>query len=266
MYKIAISDLDGTLLGPDHKVSAQTKESIARWLQDGRKFVIATGRHYIEAKKIQEELGEPIYLITSNGARVHNKAGNIILKQNLPTDIATAICEQDFDPTVQINLFTDHQWYANFSLQELVGMTIDSTFYCQAVDLKKIDKSNAIKIFFWGERDKLDIIYQQLKQQFAGRVNLTFSLDKCLEVMEATTNKGAAVDAVLKTMNLNTQQCIAFGDGMNDVEMLCSAGKAILMANAQKDLLKALPDAEVTVSSKDHGVAVKLDAILNSTE
>ena len=264
MYKIAVSDLDGTLLGPDHKVSTQTKESVHRWLQDDRKFVIATGRHYIEAKKIQDDLGDPIYLITSNGARVHNKEGEIILKQNLPTDIATAICEQDFDPSVQINLFTDQQWYANFSIQELVGMTIDTAFYCQAVDLNTIDKSNAIKIFFWGERDKLDVIYQQLQQQFAGRVNLTFSLDKCLEVMEATTNKGAAVEAVLKTMNLNAQQSIAFGDGMNDVEMLRGAGKAVLMANAQKDLIKALPDAEITTSSKEHGVAVKLNAILNN--
>ena len=64
MYKIAISDLDGTLLGPDHKVSNKTKETVKQWKNSGRKFVIATGRHYIEAKKIQDELGLPIYLIT----------------------------------------------------------------------------------------------------------------------------------------------------------------------------------------------------------
>lgn len=263
MYKIAISDLDGTLLGPDHKVSSKTKESIQHWKQSGRKFVIATGRHYIEAKKIQDTLGEPISLITSNGARVHNQHGEIILKQNLPTDIATAICECNFDETVQINLFTDQQWFANFSIQELIGMSLDTDFYCQAVDLKTIDKSNTIKIFFWGEREKLDLIYEQLNQQFSGRVNLTFSLDKCLEVMEANTNKGAAVDEVLRIMALSSAQSIAFGDGMNDVEMLQRAGKAILMANSQQDLLNALPDAEITKSSKEHGVAVKLDAILN---
>lgn len=263
MYKIAISDLDGTLLGPNHKVSNKTKQSIQQWKKRGKKFVIATGRHYIEAKKIQDELGEPISLITSNGARVHDQHGEIILKQNLPTDIATAICERNFDETVQINLFTDQQWFANFSLQELVGMSIDTDFYCQAVDLKTIDKSNTIKIFFWGEREKLDVIYEELNQQFSDRVNLTFSLDKCLEVMEANTNKGAAVEAVLKIMGLSSTQSIAFGDGMNDIEMLQRAGKAILMANAQKDLLNALPNAEITKSAKEHGVAVKLDAILS---
>lgn len=50
MYKVAISDLDGTLLGPDHKISAQTKHSIRHWVASGRKFIIATGRHYREAQ------------------------------------------------------------------------------------------------------------------------------------------------------------------------------------------------------------------------
>jgi Cof subfamily protein (haloacid dehalogenase superfamily) len=263
MYKIAISDLDGTLLGPDHKVSSKTKESIQQWRKSGRTFVIATGRHYIEAKKIQDELGEPISLITSNGARVHDQYGNVILKQNLPTDIANAICEQDFDPTVQINLFTDENWYANFSLEALLGMSIDIDFYCKTVDLKTLDKSNTIKIFFWGEREKLDVIYQTLHQQFSGRVNLTFSLDKCLEVMEADTNKGAAVKSVLKTMSFTSEQAIAFGDGMNDVEMLQTVGKPFLMANSQQDLLNAMPNAQITKSSKENGVAIQLDAILS---
>ena len=194
---------------------------------------------------------------------MHDQHGEIILKQNLPTDIATAICEQHFDDSVQVNLFTDQQWFANFSIQALAGMSIDTGFYCETTDLKKIDKSNTIKIFFWGDRDKLNVIYETLQKQFSDRVNLTFSLDKCLEVMEANTNKGAAVDAVLEKMGLTNEQAIAFGDGMNDVEMLRSVAKPILMANSQQDLLNALPNAEVTKSSKEHGVAIKMDAILS---
>lgn len=264
MYKIAISDLDGTLLTPMHKVSTTTKQAVDSWKKADKAFVIATGRHYIEAKRIQEDLGEPIYLITSNGARVHDPEGNIMLKQNLPTEIATTICNYDFDPSVQINLFTDHSWYANFSRKELKDMCIDTDFFCQECDLKSIDKSNTIKIFFYGEREKLDIIYKILNEQFAGKVNLTFSLDMCLEVMEANTNKGAAVNAVLKEMNLTEAQAIAFGDGMNDVEMLKSVGKPILMKNSQNDLLNALPEAEITLSSRDDGVAVKLNKLLQS--
>ena len=265
MYKIAISDLDGTLLGPNRKMSADTKDSIHNWIKDDRKFVIATGRHYIEAKHIQDDLGENIYLITSNGARVHNKKGEIILQQNLPIDVATAICKQYNDSKTQINLFTDHNWYTNFALRELKGLSLGEGFNCQVTDLKTLDHSNTIKIFFWGEREDLNVIHAQIKQQFPNRVNLTFSLNQCLEVMEANTNKGTAVDVVLNDKNLSTEQAIAFGDAMNDLEMLKGVGKPILMANSQKDLVDALTDAEVTKSSKEHGVAVKLNAILNQT-
>ncbi|PKF61243.1 Cof-type HAD-IIB family hydrolase [Psychromonas sp. psych-6C06] len=263
MYKVAISDLDGTLLGPDHKVSAQTKQSIHRWVESGRKFVIATGRHYIEAKSLQDELGEPIYLITSNGARVHNREGEIILKQNLSSDIATAICDINFAEGVQVNLFTDHCWYANYAIPELTGMALDQDFYCRPTDLKTLDKSNTIKIFFYAEPELLQPVYEQLKAQFGHRINLTFSLDKCLEVMDVTANKGTAVEAVLKEKGFTRSEAIAFGDGMNDVEMLSLVGKPILMENSQTKLRDALPNAEMTLSAKEHGVAAKLNKILD---
>lgn len=262
MYKVAISDLDGTLLGPDHKVSAQTKKSIQNWIESGRKFVIATGRHHIEAKSLQDELGEPIYLITSNGARIHNKAGEIILKQNLPTAIATEICNMKLDDNIQVNLFTDAQWYANFRRADIDGMGLDAGFTCQETDLKKIDKSNTIKIFFCGDAEALQLLYTQLQSRFGNKVNLTFSLSICLEVMDANTNKGTAVEAVLKEKGLTSEEAIAFGDGMNDVEMLSLVGKPILMGNSQANLRKALPDAEVTLSSAEHGVSVKIDQLL----
>lgn len=262
MYKVAISDLDGTLLGPDHKVSAQTKKSIHNWIESGRKFVIATGRHHIEAKNLQDELGEPIYLITSNGARVHNKAGEIILKQNLSTSIATEICDMTFDDKVQVNLFTDDHWYANFRRQDIDSMGLGAGFHCQETDLKTLDKSNTIKIFFCGDAEVLQSIYKKLKAHFGNRVNLTFSLSICLEVMDANTNKGTAVTAVLREKGLTSEEAIAFGDGMNDVEMLTLVGKPMLMGNAQADLRKALPEAEVTLSAKEHGVAVKIEQLL----
>lgn len=263
MYKIAISDLDGTLLGPNHRLSVTTKESIHRWLADGRKFVIATGRHYEEAKVLQNELNEPIYFISSNGARVHDKNGDIVLKQNLPTDIADTICDLHFDKNVQVNLFTDQNWYANFELKELAAYSLGGEFTSQTTNLQKLDKSETIKMVFWGERDKLLVIFKQLQNLFGNKINLTFTLEQCLEVMEANTNKSTAIDVVLKEKKLTADQAIAFGDGMNDIEMLKGVGKAILMSNAQKELVAALPQAERTTSSKEHGVAAKLNALLD---
>jgi len=263
MYKVAISDLDGTLLGPDHKLSSQTQCSIQRWIESGRKFVIATGRHYIEAKSIQEKIAEPLYLISSNGARVHNKAGEIILKQNLPSSIATEICNIEFPERVQTNIFTDQHWYANFHLAEFDEMALDKRFYCQTTDLKTVDKSNTIKIFFCAEPAVLQLVQQQLLARFGDRINLTLSLTHCLEVMDAHANKGNAVAAVLQEQGLASKDAIAFGDAMNDIEMLAMVAKPVLMANSQPSLRSALPQAEVTLSSQEDGVAIQLERLLS---
>jgi HAD superfamily hydrolase (TIGR01484 family) len=141
-------------------------------------------------------------------------------------------------------------------------MGLNDSFNCQETDIKALDKNNIIKIFFWAERELLEVLHEQLKTRFGDRINLTFSLEKCLEVMDANTNKGTAVKAVIKEQGFQLADAIAFGDGMNDVEMLSIVGKAVLMKNSQKALRDTLPNAELTLSSKQHGVAVKFNQIL----
>ena len=141
-------------------------------------------------------------------------------------------------------------------------MALDAGFNCIATDLKEIDTSNTIKMFFFAEPALLQPIYEQLKARYGEQINLTFSLDKCLEVMHADTNKGAAVQTVLADKALLAEHAIAFGDAMNDVEMLNLVAKPVLMANSQQRLRLALPDAEFTLSAKKDGVAVMMDKLL----
>lgn len=262
MYQIAISDLDGTLLAPNHKITQDSINGVKEWIANGKKFAIATGRHFIEAKNIQQQIDLPMYIISSNGARVHNTKGQLIHQQNLPSEIAQYICDQFSETDTQVNLFTDEHWHANFTLPELAEIRLGEGFNCTATDLNKVDKSNIIKAFFWGERDKLELVYNKIQKKYGNKVNLTFSLNRCLEVMEANTNKATAIKAVLDSKGLNVEQCIAFGDGMNDLEMLQYVGRPIVMDNAQKALKGLLADIETTLSSKEHGVVIKLREIL----
>ena len=73
MYKVVISDLDGTLLNNQHQVSPHTRKVLKKMVAEGTKFVVATGRHHIDVKAIRNALGLDIYLVTSNGAAVTDK-------------------------------------------------------------------------------------------------------------------------------------------------------------------------------------------------
>ena len=64
MFPVVVSDLDGTLLNSDHRLSARTKDVIKRLSEKGVKFVFATGRHFLDVDKLRSELGIEMYLIT----------------------------------------------------------------------------------------------------------------------------------------------------------------------------------------------------------
>ena len=55
----------------------------------------------------------------------------------------------------------------------------------------------------------------------------------------------SALEAVSKAMGYQLKDCIAFGDGMNDKEMLSMAGKGCVMGNAHQRLKDLLPQLEV---------------------
>ena len=55
-YKAVISDLDGTLLNPEHKISNYTKTIIKSIIDSGIKFFIATGRHHTDVLAIKKIL------------------------------------------------------------------------------------------------------------------------------------------------------------------------------------------------------------------
>lgn len=67
--KIVASDLDGTLLAPNHQLSAYSKETLKALHEQGYTFVFATGRHHVDVASIRRTVGIPAYMITSNGAR-----------------------------------------------------------------------------------------------------------------------------------------------------------------------------------------------------
>ena len=79
MYRVVASDLDGTLLSPDHTLSPYAKETLKLLTARGVNFVFATGRHHVDVGQIRDNLEIKSYMITSNGARVHDTDGNLIL-------------------------------------------------------------------------------------------------------------------------------------------------------------------------------------------
>jgi len=257
MYKIVASDLDGTLLTSDHQILPFTKQVLIQLHEQGKQFIFATGRHHIDVGKMRDKLGIPAYMITANGACVHNNDNELIFQKYMPTDIVSQILKLvQGDQEILINIFNKDAWLANRKEEKLKFGKGHFTY--DFFDINHPPVENVVKLFFIREdknHEKLIIWEDKIKAIFGDKVNITFSSPYCLEVMAAGVSKGHALDEIVQMLGLQLKDCIAFGDGMNDVEMLTMAGKGIVMGSAHYKVKSALPNNEVIGCSNDQAVA-----------
>ena len=129
----------------------------------------------------------------------------------------------------------------------------------EMVDFTKHHGRGTEKVFFIARDQK--ILWSQkiiLEHILVIKRRLFYSAVTCLEVMNKNVSKGDALAHLLENRNYGLKDCIAFGDGQNDVEMLSLAGKGYVMANADPRLKEACPELEEIGFNKDEAVAKHL--------
>ena len=220
-YKAVISDLDGTLLNSKHTVSDYTKEVVRNLSEKGIKFFIATGRHYLDIVHLREKMNLDTFFITSNGARVHDSEGRVILKHNIDKKTAAEILSLELDESIFVNIYKDDKWFISKENEMLKDFHSESDFFYNLTDFSNIGDCEPMKIFYLCEEEELLIsLHKRLEENFGDRVNITFSTPNCLEIMKKGVSKGVAITEIMGIEGISLEAAIAFGDGLNDYEML----------------------------------------------
>ena len=261
--KIVPSDLDGTLLAPNHQLSDFTKLTLKKLHDQGYTFIFATGRHHVDVAGIRQIAGIPAYMITSNGARVHDQNDQLMYSQNVPQELVQPVIDiVRQDPNLFIHMYQNEDWLLDREDEMLAKFHSESGFSYKRFEADNAPSEGIAKVFFTHpdqDHEYLVTFEQKLRDAFGDKLNIAFSTPWCLEVMAAEVSKGHALDAVAKSLNLTLDNCVAFGDGMNDAEMLAMAGKGLIMGTSHEKVMKALPDNEVIGSNADDAVAHYLE-------
>jgi Cof subfamily protein (haloacid dehalogenase superfamily) len=261
MYPVIATDLDGTLLNSDHQVDPFTVETVRRLEASGVRIIIATGRHYRDVAGIRDLLGIDAYLITSNGARVHAPDDTRIYARDLDPAAVRRLVQPDLaggEGRVIVNLFADDAWLIDRHAPELLVFHQDSGFKYEVMDLREHDGEGVAKVLYIGEPKDLEETAANLEREFGDALYVTYSLPDCLEVMTADVSKGRALKVVLDQLDLDAAHCVAFGDNMNDIDLLETAGHPFMMGNANPHLIKRLPDVPRIGNNFEAGVAHQL--------
>ncbi|QCI16874.1 Cof-type HAD-IIB family hydrolase [Buchnera aphidicola (Aphis helianthi)] len=261
MYRIITVDLDGTLLSPENKITKYTKKIIKLLINKGFYIIFASGRHHIDMMHIRDHFNIRIFMITSNGAKVYNLDNKLIFESNLDTDIALKLsCLKYLDLDIITQVYQNNQWYINNSkIQNNFCPSLSSLKY-EYFHPDTFNFSEVSKIFYTSNNfQKLCELKKHIITLLGKKVNISFSVPGCLEVISGKTSKGYGLQLISNMLGISLQECITFGDGMNDYDMLNISGKACIMENADSRLKDALPYAEIIGNNKHDGVAVYLN-------
>ena len=256
-YKVVVCDLDGTILDNNHSLSKETESEIKRVSGLGIKVILATGRHYIDVKGIAKQLDLDTCIIGSNGTRAYSGDGEMLIMHNLDRRVVELMLNYNLPSDVHLNIYQGKEWLVLEDNQELLDFHNHSKFtYRKISGIEDLNISEVNKFYLYSNNEKqLMSVEEDLKGILSGISDVFFSYFSVIEVMPKGISKGLALQELMKNSGIKSEEVIAFGDGLNDLEMLEWVGKGLIMKNADKNLIKALPSLEVIESNVDNGVA-----------
>ena len=262
MVKIIFSDMDGTLLTSENKLPEGFGAAMAELKRRNVLFAPASGRQYFSLLKSFAEYREEFLFLGENGTLVMYKDKEIF---SCPLDVDAAkkvlAATEGFENVLRV--------YCGKKDAYLRSEQNTPEFHAE---LDKYYTHNGV-VDSWDEIDDVPLkialfdpighakenIYDKLAQ-FRDTLQVVLSSDYWVDVMNPGINKGEAVKNIQRVMNFKPEECAAFGDYLNDFEMLQAVGYGFAMANAHPDL-KRIAKFETT-SNDQAGVIVGIRRLI----
>ncbi len=255
------TDLDGTLINDDQKVSQQNIEAIEYFQQEGGYFTIATGRSLAMCTEYLQLVTINAPAILVNGTLLYDtKLGKPVFEHGLDRQIATKMLNA-------INLqFPDvcAQIHSDGPIA-IVSPHSCTDQFLEMTDLprRQIDAATVpdpwYKIMFYSTAERLrvveDFVESKVSSSIISHFDIMYSAPYYLEMMPAGTTKGSGLLHLAEMLGVQHSQTVGIGDYYNDADMIRMAGLGVAVANAPQTIRDL---AQVVVGSNNDGAIADL--------
>lgn len=287
MIKVIASDMDGTLLGDDHKPAPETLAAVQRACDSGIRFMIATGRNFPGAMAELKDCGLVCDYIVSSGAEVRNPRQQVVAVHPISMELCRTIYEEIKDYPISVTFCTDgndykigtpeeieeslmlqmHLFFSDLPREELVQTEtyqriIRSTKTVSDMDELEAAKVPIYKLFLYSEdKGMLGELKQRLEQNKEIAVASSFPTN--LEITDVKAQKGPVLKEYIESLGYTMDEVMALGDSLNDLSMIeMDFGVTVAMANAEPEVKDAAK--YITKSNTEFGVAYAIDRLLEN--
>lgn len=230
-YKIVFFDIDGTLVNEEKEIPADTIQAISELKDRGVEPVIATGRAPYFIKPLAEALGIESYVCLNGGYVVYK--GQPLYKREIGKDSLEMLVALAAQHDHGLVFEGEHQYYADRKDHPFITESVMSL----KIDLPAFDpefwRGNEIFQVFLHCESHDEHLYESLKSEFT----LIRWHPQAMDVLPAGGSKAQGIAALLDKLGYTAEDAAAFGDGLNDKEMLEYVGFGVAMGNSHPELL-----------------------------
>lgn len=272
--RIIALDLDGTLLDSRKQLSKGNVEALAFAAAQGVEIVPTTGRFFGMMPDAVRELEFVRYAITINGAQVYDrKTQEAIVREEIALGQALEIMELLDGYDVIYDCYRGNWGWMSANLQARASGYATNEHYLKMVqdfrnpvaDLKAHLKSTSAdgdvqKIMLFSRLDDRETkVLREIEKKIGSLfpdIKVTSSTWNNLELNIASAHKGNALSRFASHLGCTLDECMAFGDGLNDLTMVEAAGVGVAMDNAVEEVKRAAN--YITRSNDEDGVAAAI--------
>lgn len=258
-------DMDGTLLNPAGKLTSRTIEALRQARARGVVVTLSSGRMPCALRPFVQQLQIDAPLICYNGALVADSQSEkaisaLPLSVSLGREIA-ACCEER---QLHIQAYrgdafvcAEHGRFAQDYLDFLKGsgrLEVTNAPLSQSLDFE------TPKMLAIDTPERIVALLPEIQARFAGRVRVATSQPRFIEFVSPQAGKAAALNQLSQAMGLRRDEVAAFGDGLNDLDMIEWAGTGVAMANGAREVFEKADC--VAPSNAEDGVAQMVEAMM----
>lgn len=229
-YKIAFFDIDGTLVNDQKEIPQDTIDAIRELQATGVEAVIATGRAPYFFHQLSQQLGIHSF-VSLNGAYVVYK-GKPVFQREIPRLHIEALVNHANQHNHCLVFEGHSQFYTtDENRQHMIDAVASLRVELPAQDPDFWKKESIYQIFLHCEAHEEHLYHHAVPELRYIRWHKT-----ALDVLPNDGSKALGIKELLNHLGLSASDAIAFGDGLNDIEMLQAVGLGIAMGNSHDEV------------------------------
>lgn len=268
MIRYIFCDMDGTLLTDDNRLPEGFDAMMAELRRRGVTFCPASGRQYFSLLDTFPAYKDSFIFFAENGTNVIRQ-GEEIYSDCIGEEIARTILNDVYAkrPETFCVFCGKKDAYALSAQNDAANRAELHKYYTHATYLdtdrfEPID-DQPVKISLYDSTGhSAETVYPLVKKYADVPLHVVLSSDYWVDIMSPTANKGAAIQAFQKQYGVSPDECAAFGDYLNDTEMLGAVTYSFAMANAHPEIQKLAKYQ--TASNNEQGVLKGIQRLIDA--